>query len=124
MEETITKIVFESSGDILVHKTERKALTWIDLRYNVDRMSMECQDWLRQQGFVYYVFGWEGYGYGQKENGLWYKVDLKNREVQQISKEANGTSIPSEFLLGHVISPEEWGPWVFTIPLERKGIFK
>lgn len=118
----IKKVVIEEDGTIVVHIEERRKLDWFDLRGGTthERVNMDLWHVLTNNGFGILVYGFEGYGYARKNNdGLWYQIDIKNLEIQR----PVGPQLPASFILGHVISEQDWGKWTLEIPLERKGIF-
>ena len=69
-------------------------------------------EWLAKQGFDAFMASWHGFGFARK-NGKWYFVDDYQKEILD---EADDPRDNLQYLLGHVVSPDEWGSWVFDIP--------
>jgi len=118
----IKKVVIEEDGTIVVYIEQRKKLDWFDLRGGTthERVNIDLWHVLTNNGFGILVYGFEGYGYARKNSdGIWYQIDIKNLEIQR----PVGPQLPDSFILGQVISEQDWGKWVKDIKLERKGIF-
>lgn len=118
----IKKVVVEADGTIIITKEERRKISWLDISHGqtYDTLNMDLWKLLTEKGFQYLVYGWHGFGYARNLNGLWYEVDIKERKI---GEKPIGTSLPDSFLLGHIVSEQDWGKWALEIPLERKGIF-
>ena len=69
-------------------------------------------EWLAKQGFDGFIESWHGFGYARR-GGKWYFVDNWKEEV--IGESDDPRDNLNE-MLGRVVSPDEWGSWVFDIP--------
>ena len=74
----------------------------------------EPPEWLRERGFDAYMRSWHGFGYARK-SGKWYAVDNYKKEIiDEVGDPASNLN----YVLSHVVHPDEWGEWVCSIPIE------